>query len=69
VGPSLVSGTQRSHYGQAPGNAYETFGLNPSFYPEACDGGSTYTDPEVLLVSSPSAGRDSKVYWNLETSD
>lgn len=61
--------TRRAHYGQSPGAAYESTTLNAGYYPAACDGANTYADPEVFLVSKPSAGPDAKVYWNIVSND
>jgi hypothetical protein len=62
--------TTRLHFGLASGAAYESFTLNPGFNPVACDGGDTYADPEVLLLSKPaSSAPNTNVTWNVVASD
>ncbi len=62
--------TTRMHFGLTSGAAYETFNLNLGYNPVACDGGDTYTDPEVLLLSKPAtSAANGNVTWNVVASD
>lgn len=64
-----IYNTMRWHFGLSPAAPYESFLVNTNYFPEACDGGNTYTDTEVMVVSSPFSGPNANVYWNLLSND